>query len=232
LGKSRSFLSFTPFSIAGRDSCHPNRKRGALISRDCRLPGRAGDDANMKMKNTTSSNFSHEPVPKDFLNKLGEMHRAERELTLALPLVVAAAESKDLKTLLNLHLKETRSHVKALEKAAKSLDVELPAKSCKQMTQFIKEAVKVIGQRLIAGQQDAELIAVGQKIERFEIDSYTPLLETARKQQFTHEYALLTSILSQEKLAFELLGQLGAGKGPLKKLIEKVSLSKAGAKGG
>ena len=39
---------------------------------------------------------------------------------------------------------------------------------------------------------------------------------------------LLTSILNQKKLAHELLGALGQGKGPLDKLVKKVSLQHAG----
>ena len=45
--------------------------------------------------------------------------------------------------------------------------------------------------------------------------------------EFTHEAALLTSILNQESLANELLGALGQGKGPLDKLVKKVSLEHA-----
>ena len=143
----------------------------------------------LKEARTTSANRPPGPAPKEFLNKLGEMHTGERELTLALPLVIAAVESKDLKALLSLHLKETRGHLKALDRVAKSLGVELPCKSCKQMTQFIKEAVKVIGQRLVSGEQDAKFIAIGQKIERFEIASYTPLVGQAKENEFTHEHA-------------------------------------------
>jgi hypothetical protein len=47
--------------------------------------------------------------------------------------------------------------------------------------------------------------------------------------EFTHENALLRSVLNQEKLADELLGALGQGKGPLDKLVKKVSLEHAGA---
>jgi ferritin-like metal-binding protein YciE len=179
---------------------------------------------------TTSANTLPGPVPKAFLDKLGEMHTAERELTLALPLVVASAESKDLKALLNLHLKETRGHVRTLEQAATSLGVELPLKRCKQMTQHIKDAVKVIGKRLFSGQQDQELIAIGRKIEQFEIEAYRALAQEAEQREFTHEHALLRSILSQEELANELLGELQAGRGPLDRLVEKASLKRAGAR--
>ncbi len=157
------------------------------------------------------------------------MHTAERELTLALPLIVKAAKSKDLKALLQLHLKETKGHLKALDDVAKNLDQDLPTKGCKPMTKLVAEGVKVIGKRLVSSDQDAAIIAVGQKIEQFEISSYKELCATAKEHGYTHEFALLTSILNQEILANILLGELGEGKGPLNKLIEKVSLKQAGA---
>jgi ferritin-like metal-binding protein YciE len=180
-------------------------------------------------KRTTSKNTGRVEAPKSFLNKLGEMHTAERELTLALPLIIKAANSKDLKTLLQLHLKETKGHLKALDGVAQNLEQELPTKGCKRMTQLVAEGVKVIGQRLISSDKDPEIIAVGRKIEQFEISSYEELCGTAKEKGYTHEFALLTSILNQEKIANDLLGKLAEGKGPIKKLIEKVSLKKAGA---
>jgi|GEM_PF-889190 len=181
-----------------------------------------------KENQTTSTNVPKD-VPGNFLSKLGKMHTAERELTLALPLVANAAKSKDLKTLLRLHLKETKGHVKALEAVAKSLGSELPSESCNQMTKLIGEGVKIIAKRLVSGQKDKELIEAGRKIEQFEIENYTPLVAEAERMEFTHERALLTSILNQEKLANELLGALAQGKGPLDKLVKEVVLEHAGA---
>jgi ferritin-like metal-binding protein YciE len=179
-------------------------------------------------ENQTTSTTVPRDVPENFLKRLGEMHTAERELTLALPLVAKAAKSKDLQTLLSVHIKETKGHVKALEAVAKSLGRELPSESCKQMTKLIGEGVKIIAKRLVAGDKDQELIGAGRKIEQFEIENYTPLVADAEKMEFTHEAALLTSILDQEKLANELLGALGEGKGPLDRLVKKVSLEHAG----
>lgn len=179
-------------------------------------------------ENPTTSTSVPTEVPRNFLNKLGEMHSAERQLTLALPLVAKTAKSEDLEALLQIHLKETKGHVKALEEVAASLGTKLPSRSCNQMTKLIGEGVKVIAQRLVSGDKDKELIGVGRKIEQFEIENYTPLVAQAERMEFTHETALLTSILNQEKLANELLGALGQGKGPLDKLVKKVSLEHAG----
>ncbi len=188
---------------------------------------RGSDAGTTKANQTTSTSFPKSPVPKSFLNKLGEMHKAEKELTLALPLIAKAAKNKELKTLLNVHLKETRGHVKGLEQVAASLGEELPSKSCKPMTQLIGEGVKVIGKRLVSSEQDPALIAVGQKIEQFEISSYTELCAKAEEMDWTHELAILTSILSQEKLASDLLADLGQGKSGLSMLVRKASLKHA-----
>ncbi len=173
---------------------------------------------------TTSVGRPEKPLPPGFLETLGEMHTAERELTLALPLVAKAAKSEDLKTLLQAHLKETEGHLKTLEAVAESLGAELPTKGCKAMTGLIAEGVKVIAKRLVSSEQDAELIAVGQKIEQFEIDAYTGLCATAKEKDYAHELALLASILGQEKLAYDLLGGLAKGSSPLQPLVEKASL--------
>lgn len=178
---------------------------------------------------TTSTNLPV-TVPRNFLNKLGEMYRAEKELTHdALPLVQKAAKSKDLKTVLKIHLKETKGHVQALQNVAKSLGRKLPSRSCKPMTRLIGQGVKIIAKRIFTGDKDQELIGVGKKIEQFEIENYTPLVAEAERLEFTHETALLTSILGQEKLANELLTALGRGKGPLGKIVKKVVLEHAGA---
>lgn len=185
---------------------------------------------NVMLKTKTSAGNPPVTVPKDFLTKLGEMHTAERELTAALPLMVAAAKSRDLETLLRIHLEETRGHVKAVARVAEHLDRRLPTKRCAPMTKLIGEGVKVIGKRLVSSEQDLALIAVGRRIEQFEVDSYQELCATAKRAGLTHELALLTSILTQEELAHELLGQLAAGKGPLKALVENASLKRAGAR--
>ena len=104
----------------------------------------AGAPRGHTKENQTTSTSVPSEVPKNFLSKLGEMHRAEQELTLALPLVAKAAKSKDLKTLLRIHLKETKGHVKALENVAGSLGKKLPSKSCAQGKGPLDKLVKKV----------------------------------------------------------------------------------------
>ena len=168
-------------------------------------------------------------VPRTFLNKLASMHTGERELALAIPILAASAESDDLKKVLKIHLKETQGHVKTLDKVAGELDLDLPLKDCPPIRRLIAAGVKVVGKRLVSDAKDRELIDVGRQIERFEIDSYDELCDTAERLGLAHTLALLTSILHQEQLAYELLGAMATGKGLIEKIAGRASLRRGRA---
>jgi ferritin-like metal-binding protein YciE len=185
-----------------------------------------------KANQTTSTGSPRVPVSQDFFDKLGEMHDGEKRLTRALPILRLAAKSEDLKTLLGVHLEETKGHAQSLEELAQSSEKELPAKTCQPIAELVKEGeIEVIKNIFDPAERDAAIIAAGRKVEQFEISAYTPLCSTAEENDWTHEFAVLTSILNQEKLANELLAGLAEGKEPLKQLIEKVSLAHAKAGG-
>jgi ferritin-like metal-binding protein YciE len=211
-------------SEGGRPSPQTNAAIGAL--------SKGSDSASHKTRanQTTSTGSPKTPVSEDFLEKLGEMHDAEKQLTRALPILEIAAGSEDLKKLLGIHLKETRNHVTTLEEIAESLGTNLPEKRCQPIRDMITEAEIALAKTLVsAAERDPTIIAAGRKVEQFEIAAYTPLCQSAKEHEWTHELALLTSILNQEKLADELLAGVGQGKEPLDKLVEKASLARASA---
>lgn len=175
---------------------------------------------------TTSTGSPRVPVTRDFLEKLGEMYDGEKRLTHALPLLKLAAKSEDLKTLLGIHLEETKGHAKSLEELAHSSGEKLPDKTCQPVADLIKESeIELIKKIVHPDERDAAIIAAGRKVEQFEISAYTPLCLTAQKHDWTHEFAVLTSILNQEKLADELLAGVAEGKESLQTLVEKASLA-------
>lgn len=192
--------------------------------------GSDGPGHTTKANQTTSTGSPRIPVSQEFLEKLGEMHDGEKRLTHAMPLLKLAAKSEDLKTLLGVHLAETEGHVTSLEELATSSGNELPNRTCQPIADLIKEGeIDLIKKIVDPGERDAAIIAAGRKIEQFEISAYIPLCETTKENDWTHEHAVLTSILNQEKLANELLAGVGEGKEPLNKLIEEVSLAHAKA---
>ncbi len=177
---------------------------------------------------TTSTGSPRIPVTQHFLEKLGEMHDGEKRLVHALPLLQLAATSEDLKTLLGVHLDETKNHMTSLEELAHSSGEKLPDQTCQPIADLVKESVIELIKKIIHPEErDAAIIAAGRKVEQYEISAYTPLCAAADENDWTHERAVLASILSQEKLADILLAGLAEGKEPLQKLVEKASLAQA-----
>lgn len=206
----------------GRPPTKTNAEIGAITR------GSDSDTHTTKADQTTSTGSPRIPVSPEFLAKLGEMHDGETRLTHALPLLQLAATSEDLKTLLGVHLGETRNHAKSLEALAESSRQELPDKTCQPIADLLREGeIAVIKKIADPAERDAAIIAAGRKIEEFEIGAYEPLCAQAEKNDWTHERAILTSILHQEKLASELLAGLAKGKESLEELVKRVSLAHA-----
>lgn len=209
-------------SEGGRPSPKTSADIGALGK------GSTGPDHTTRANQSTSTGSPRTPVSDDFLAQLGEMHDAEEQLAQALFLMEKAAKSEDLKTLLGVHRKETKAHAQSLETMASSLGKELPDKTCQPVRDLIWEAEKDLAKTFVAStDRDATIIAAGRKAEQFEISAYGPLCQKADENDWTHECALLTSILNQEKLADELLAGLAEGTDSLHKLIERASLAHA-----
>ncbi len=206
----------------GQPPAKTNAEIGAITK------GSDSESHTTKADQTTSTGSPRIPVSQDFLEKLGEMHDGEKRLTHALPLLILAAKSEDLKTLLGIHLEETKAHAKSLEALAESSGKELPDKTCQPIADLLREGeIEVIKNILDPAERDAAIIAAGRKIEQFEISAYTPLCAAAKENDWTHELAILTSTLNQEKLANELLAGVAEGKESLDELVKKVSLAHA-----
>jgi ferritin-like metal-binding protein YciE len=163
-----------------------------------------------------------------FLEQLAEMHSAESQMAKALPLVAKAAQSEDLKALLELHLKETQGHVATIEQIAGGMGENLAKKTSYAMRGMLKEAVVLMVTKVNSPLLDTALIAAAQKIEHYEIASYGTLCAWARELGYPHELALLTSTLKQEKHADMLLTGLATGSLPLAELIKELSLEETG----
>lgn len=201
----------------------PQRQTNAEIGSITRGSDTAG---HFTEAHQTTSTLPAKSVSSEFLEKLAEVRDAEKQLTRVLPILALAAKSKDLKSLLELHLAETKGHLASLDAIADSLGTELPQRSCPALKKSIGHAEKELLKVALDGnERDRVIIAAGLEAEQFEIDSYTPLCQTAEKNDWAHEFAILTSILNQEKLAKELLIGVREGKEPLVRLVEKASLA-------
>jgi ferritin-like metal-binding protein YciE len=167
---------------------------------------------NSKNPGQSASNDSSKSMDNDlhqlFLDELADLYSAEKQLTKALPKMSAAAQSEELKTAIESHLKETQGHVSRLEEIAEDLGETLESRTCAAMEGLIKEASELLEEQEGKSSIDAAIIAAGQKVEHYEIASYGTVRAWAERMGHTDAAEMLQSTLDEENAADEKLTEI------------------------
>jgi ferritin-like metal-binding protein YciE len=143
-----------------------------------------------------------------FLDELSDLYSAEKQLTKALPKMIKAAQSEELKNAIEQHLMETQGHVTRLEKVAKSLNENLKRKTCAAMEGLLEEASEILEEQKGKSSIDAAIIAAGQKVEHYEIASYGTVRAWAEQMGHDDAVELLKETLDEETAADEKLTEI------------------------
>src|SRR5438876_1658810 len=93
-----------------------------------------------------------------FLDELGDILSAENQLVKALPKMVKAAQSQELKDAFSAHLGETENHVERLKQIFEMLSKTARAKKCKGMQALIDEGKDIISENEDTSALDAAII--------------------------------------------------------------------------
>jgi ferritin-like metal-binding protein YciE len=129
--------------------------------------------------------------------ELKDIYDAEKQITKALPKMVKAAESEDLKRALQEHLEITRKQIERLN----------------QVFELMGEPAKghEVAKREVDGDEmlgDAGIIGAAQKVEHYEMAAYGTLRNFAQKLGKEDVAELLEQTLEEEKEADEKLSQI------------------------
>jgi ferritin-like metal-binding protein YciE len=143
-----------------------------------------------------------------FLNELADMYDAEQRIVRALPKLIKAATSDDLKKAMQSHLAETEGHVEKLGEVFEVFGVKAKGKTCKATVGLLKEGDEIASDFKGSTAINAALIAAAQKVEHYEMASYGCLQEWARLLGNNEAVGLLQQILGEEKAANEALNEL------------------------
>jgi ferritin-like metal-binding protein YciE len=143
-----------------------------------------------------------------YVDKLKDLYSAENQIIKALPKMIKAASSEELRTAFEDHLEETREHAKRLEKVFEDLDVSPKGKKCKGMEGVIEEGKEIMGEDVEANVLDAALIAAAQSVEHYEMAGYGCARTYARLLGYEEAAQLLQTTLDEEAAADEKLTQL------------------------
>lgn len=147
-----------------------------------------------------------------FIDELEDMYSSEHQMIEALPNMIKAASSDELKEALTNHLKETKNQVTRLNKIFSIMGLQPSENTCEAMEGLIQEAKELIGKKSKSPLLDAAIISAAQKIEHYEIASYGTLRSFAKNLELNSEIAtLLQKTLDEEGAADKKLTKIADG---------------------
>ena len=136
-----------------------------------------------------------------FLEELRDLYSAEKQITRALPKLVKAASSPDLRDAFQAHLQETHGHVQRLEEAFGIMGKKGAGKTCEGMKGVLVEGSEVITEIEKGDLRDAGLITAAQRVEHYEMAGYGGVREYAKLLGHRDIVPLLDATLKEEEAA-------------------------------
>ncbi len=144
-----------------------------------------------------------------FVDSIRDLYDAENQIMDALPKMVDAASSSDLKMGLQQHLDVTKHQAQRLEQVFSDLNQPPKRKKCYGMEGIIHEGQQDM--KDLAKDKDvldAGLIAAAQKVEHYEISGYGTAKTYAHMLGHDNVARLLDQTLSEEYAADDKLTRL------------------------
>lgn len=142
------------------------------------------------------------------IEDLMDLYDAERQITEAMPKLIEAASTPELKRSLEDHLKVTQRQHERLDKVFKHLGVEAEGKTCEGMKGLLKEGQTVIEKKADPDVKDAAIISAAQKVEHYEIAAYGTARTYARMLGDMETAKMLEQTLDEEGQADQRLTKL------------------------
>jgi ferritin-like metal-binding protein YciE len=145
-----------------------------------------------------------------YLVELKDLYDAENRIIKALPEMVQAAQSPELKSALEEHLQQTRNQAARLEQIFNSLNESPKGQKCKGVIGILDEGDDMVDETEDSPPAviDAALIASAQRVEHYEIAAYGTVRTWAMRLGRTEDARLLNETLQEEGQADKKLTAL------------------------
>ena len=144
--------------------------------------------------------MNSESMQEFLVEELKDLYSAEKQITKALPKMIKAATSKELRTAFESHLKETEKQIERLETIFEELEESPRGKKCKGMEGLIEEGKEVMEEKADEPEiLDVGLIAAAQRVEHYEIAGYGCARTYAQLLGLDEAVQLLEETLEEEK---------------------------------
>lgn len=143
-----------------------------------------------------------------FLEALKDIYYAERKILRALPKMMRAAQSPQLKAAFQQHKDETEGHKERLDQVFEMIGRRPQGKTCPAIDGIIEEGEEVMDTFKGTPALDAGLVAAAQAVEHYEMARYGTLCAWAKVLGMDEAVQILTQTLEEEKKTDETLTQL------------------------
>jgi ferritin-like metal-binding protein YciE len=141
--------------------------------------------------------------------ELKDIYDAEKQITKALPKMIKAASSPELKQAFEEHLEITKRQISRLEEVFELLDEKAGSKPCAGMKGLLQEGEEVMQEDMDEELlYDAALIGAAQKVEHYEIAAYGTVRTFAQMLGNGQVVDLLEQTLEEEKEADRKLTEI------------------------
>jgi len=152
--------------------------------------------------------MEHNALMELYVDELKDLYDAESRLVKALPKVAKAATSQKLRSAVEEHLEQTKSHVDRLKEIFDNLGEKPSGKKCAGMMGILKEGEEIMDEDYEGEVMDAALISAAQRVEHYEIAAYGCVRTWAELLGENEASSLLEKTLEEEKETDEKLTRL------------------------
>jgi ferritin-like metal-binding protein YciE len=143
-----------------------------------------------------------------YIDQLRDLNDAEQQITQAMPRMIQASSSPDLRQTFQKHLDETKYQVERLDLIFKKLGETPRGKRCRGIEGIIAEGNEVMQAGGAPDVADAALIASAQRVEHYEIAGYGCVRTFADRLDDDYSADLLQKTLDEEEAADSSLTDL------------------------
>jgi ferritin-like metal-binding protein YciE len=143
-----------------------------------------------------------------FNDALRDIYYAERKILKALPKMMRAAQSPDLKAAFEKHHEETEVQVQRLQQVFELSGKRAQAKNCPAIDGIVEEGEEIMESFKGSPAIDAGLVSAAQAVEHYEMARYGTLCAWAETLGMTEAAELLRETLEEETATDEALTAL------------------------
>jgi ferritin-like metal-binding protein YciE len=145
-----------------------------------------------------------------YIEELRDLYSAETQITKALPKMVNAATSAQLKDAFQSHLKETMKQVQRLEQIFDAMEEKPGGKTCEGMKGLLDEGKELMEEQAEPEVLDAGVISAAQRVEHYEMAGYGTVRTYAKLLGEAKAVQLLEETLLEEKAADTKLSKVAS----------------------